>query len=345
MCNSTMQQSRPRYQVLSQQMAGTGNHALQDYQMQLMLLEQQNKKRLMMARQEQDPQGYSYYNQNDGNNMVISTLKSPIPYTLEDHGPSWIAPLSQRYFDMIRSFHIVLNIPTGASVTQARYGANALGQPGEYTKEYEMMIYEFCDHLHRLMGRLHLSPKKRLHLRLDIEFGQSYDVLDVARSHINRLLLPFKGLEKSAQVEVGKIVMNASGGSSVVFLYGLDDGSYVDPTWGTHCFANLGEDISGSLARFEQTDEGRKVFGKYWKLEETMIRINQECPRTVIFYQFKGLLHDARVARESGDLTQFEAVFDNVVQIWSEYTKSQKSFQDIIGQEFEGVFSDLITAP
>ena len=32
----------------------SGNHALQDYQMQLMLLEQQNKKRLLMARQEQD---------------------------------------------------------------------------------------------------------------------------------------------------------------------------------------------------------------------------------------------------------------------------------------------------
>lgn len=31
-----------------------GNHALQDYQMQLMLLEQQNKKRLLRARQEQD---------------------------------------------------------------------------------------------------------------------------------------------------------------------------------------------------------------------------------------------------------------------------------------------------
>ncbi|TKA68895.1 hypothetical protein B0A55_08398 [Friedmanniomyces simplex] len=33
---------------------GNGNHALQDYQMQLMLLEQQNKQRLLMARQEQD---------------------------------------------------------------------------------------------------------------------------------------------------------------------------------------------------------------------------------------------------------------------------------------------------
>ncbi|KAL8828072.1 MAG: hypothetical protein Q9170_006757 [Blastenia crenularia] len=37
---------------------GGGNHALQDYQMQLMLLEQQNKKRLLMARQEQEiPRG------------------------------------------------------------------------------------------------------------------------------------------------------------------------------------------------------------------------------------------------------------------------------------------------
>jgi hypothetical protein len=34
--------------------APQGNHALQDYQMQLMLLEQQNNKRLLMARQEQD---------------------------------------------------------------------------------------------------------------------------------------------------------------------------------------------------------------------------------------------------------------------------------------------------
>ena len=34
-----------------------GNHALQDYQMQLMLLEQQNKKRLLMARQEQEAPG------------------------------------------------------------------------------------------------------------------------------------------------------------------------------------------------------------------------------------------------------------------------------------------------
>jgi hypothetical protein len=37
-----------------EQLGSGNNHALQDYQMQLLLLEQQNKKRLMMARQEQE---------------------------------------------------------------------------------------------------------------------------------------------------------------------------------------------------------------------------------------------------------------------------------------------------
>ncbi|KAI1628983.1 hypothetical protein EDD37DRAFT_30971 [Exophiala viscosa] len=59
--SDNMQMEMYRQQGMgNQQMQGTpgggqsGNHALQDYQMQLMLLEQQNKKRLMMARQEQD---------------------------------------------------------------------------------------------------------------------------------------------------------------------------------------------------------------------------------------------------------------------------------------------------
>ena len=55
-----MQMEMYNQRMAGQQMQGapgggqSGNHALQDYQMQLMLLEQQNKKRLMMARQEQD---------------------------------------------------------------------------------------------------------------------------------------------------------------------------------------------------------------------------------------------------------------------------------------------------
>lgn len=47
----------------------SGNHALQDYQMQLMLLEQQNKKRLMMARQEQHENNPNGAGQMQGVNM------------------------------------------------------------------------------------------------------------------------------------------------------------------------------------------------------------------------------------------------------------------------------------
>lgn len=43
--------------VAANQNGQSSGHALQDYQMQLMLLEQQNKKRLLMARQEQDNVG------------------------------------------------------------------------------------------------------------------------------------------------------------------------------------------------------------------------------------------------------------------------------------------------
>lgn len=55
---------RPQTEVHHQHSSSTGgqpnsggNHVLQDYQMQLMLLEKQNKKRIMMARQEQDSVG------------------------------------------------------------------------------------------------------------------------------------------------------------------------------------------------------------------------------------------------------------------------------------------------
>ena len=49
-----MQPNATAAAVAGQAGGSNGNHALQDYQMQLMLLEQQNKKRLLMARQEQD---------------------------------------------------------------------------------------------------------------------------------------------------------------------------------------------------------------------------------------------------------------------------------------------------
>jgi hypothetical protein len=323
MCNRVGQQGQCPSCQRSKLMAIGNGHArtyrlpLQDYQMQLMLLEQQNKRRLMMARQEQEHGGIGYqtrtcHHRADDNNAVIPSFKSPIPYALEAQGPSWIPSLSRRYFGIIRSFRIVVELPNGEDLSNA---ANVLGAHGADTEEYEMMIYQYCDHIHRLIGRFRQCPKRRLHLRVDINFGQEYNVLELAQAHVNLLLKPFKLLDGPAKVEVGSI--NA------------------------HCSDSPGQDFSTSIDQYVPDGGGRKVFDEFWKLEETMIRINQELPRVVIFHPFRDLLHAARVARERDDLTQLSNVFNTVVGLWSEYEKNQRSFHETIEQDFGDICDNL----
>lgn len=64
-----------------------GNHALQDYQMQLMLLEQQNKKRLLMARQEQDNMAQPHPG-SGGANPQFTMAPSMSPSQSRAGGPS-----------------------------------------------------------------------------------------------------------------------------------------------------------------------------------------------------------------------------------------------------------------
>ena len=59
----------------------TSNYSLQDYQIELMLLEQHNKKRLIMARQEQEAQASSRRSRSGSSSM----LSSPSSHTLQDH--------------------------------------------------------------------------------------------------------------------------------------------------------------------------------------------------------------------------------------------------------------------
>jgi len=67
----TVVRQRPRfnyYNATTRRQGGHSNHPLEDYQMQLMLLEQQNKKRLLMALQEKDNEKIS-----DGNDEIYES--------------------------------------------------------------------------------------------------------------------------------------------------------------------------------------------------------------------------------------------------------------------------------
>jgi hypothetical protein len=318
MCNSSSRKRSPpypHYSPMNNVMGAhnVGNHALQDYQLQLMLLEQQNKRRLLMARQQlglSSTMPPPLYSNPIDNRMAISTLQSPIPYTLESHGPAWIAPLSSIYFDMIRSFRIVLEVPTDGSVAAARRGANLREQGEEDAKEYEMMIYDFCDHVHRLMGRLQSSPRKSLELRVQINVARQYESLELAQTHFNLLLNTFKALEEPVRVELGQLSQS---------FHGLPE-----------------EEFLKSLDQYEQTPNGRMVMSEYWKLESVMVRIYEECPRHV-FHQFRDLLHSARTCRERYDSVGLLEIFHTVVGLWTEYTRDQQSFQSVVDHDLAKV--------
>ncbi|EPE32463.1 hypothetical protein GLAREA_07596 [Glarea lozoyensis ATCC 20868] len=318
MCNSSSRhgsQPNPLYNPTAHVMGfhNVGSHALQDYQLQLMLLERQNKVRLMMARQQlgassTNPPPIS--STSFENRMVNSTLQSPIPYTLESHGPAWIPPLSSNYFNMIRSFRVVLEVPMEGSAAAARRGTNVNEQEEEDNKEYERMIYDFCDHIHRLMGRLQSSSRKSLELLVQINVARQYESLELAQNHLSLLLNTFKALDEPVRVELGRLGESFCGLAEEEFLKSLD--------------------------QYEQTPNGRTVMSEYWKLERVMARVYGECPRTV-FHQFKDLLHSARVCRERYDSVGLTEVYHTVVGLWSEYTRSQQLFHSIVDQEFAEV--------
>lgn len=77
----------PGASAAANQAGNNGNHALQDYQMQLMLLEQQNKKRLLMARQEQDNLGAGHP-ANVGPNGQFQAQGMSLPGSQRDANPS-----------------------------------------------------------------------------------------------------------------------------------------------------------------------------------------------------------------------------------------------------------------
>jgi hypothetical protein len=325
MCNSVQKgqcQVCHPFEPITPRSAHARGPPLQPYDMQRMLREQQSRQRMITAREarggmETQPtctckHGLDYNDYYD--NVVNSALKSPIPYTLEAYGPSWIPSLSMRYFEMIRSFHIALEVPNGVGLPFARFGAQygRIDARGANPEEYEMIIYQYCDHVYRLVGRLRQSPRKNLHLGVDIDFRREYN----ATAHVNLLLKPFKLLEGSAQVEVAKITSS--------------------------CPITPAQDLSASICQYVQNEGARKAFDEFWRLEEIMIRIDRELPRVVIFQQLRDHLHAARVARACDDLSQLSKVFNTVVGLWSEYARKQMSFLETIDQEIEDICAKVL---
>jgi len=188
----------------SKKFAHNGNHALQDYQMQLMLLEQQNKKRLMMARQEQDNMinngSSSSSHRPPINCNEPPTGSSIVPYTSGPIEPAWYPPLNVNYFNMIQSFLVEIVFPPQSNPNSS--------SRRESPEALESKLYDYCDHVHKLVGRFRLMQRPLAKLKIVLKLGKTEMKREEAMSAAQVLLRPFQRLRNVGKPEVPLILIN-----------------------------------------------------------------------------------------------------------------------------------------
>jgi len=315
----------------SKKFAHNGNHALQDYQMQLMLLEQQNKKRLMMARQEQDNMinngSSSSSHRPPINCNEPPTGSSIVPYTSGPIEPAWYPPLNVNYFNMIQSFLVEIVFPPQSNPNSS--------SRRESPEALESKLYDYCDHVHKLVGRFRLMQRPLAKLKIVLKLGKTEMKREEAMSAAQVLLRPFQRLRNVGKPEVPLILINDFEDREVELLNHRECTSFI---LDQHFYDYLDywlSDLSSSGPSL-----GPPVFEAYWQLERLLSGIRSH-HSDVKFVQFTKLLHTARVAREADDLPSFRAVWDLVVNIWFDYVNDQKRFRSNVSLSIDAIKSTI----
>lgn len=314
-----------------------GNHALQDYQMQLMLLEQQNKKRLMMARLEQDmmTNGGSSSSSNPPmiNRQMPNTGPPIIPYTSGPVEPAWYPPLSMKYFNMIRSFTVEVVFPPPNEPNFP--GRHVRVSPEEEAKALESKLYDYCDHLHKLVGRFRFVHRPLARLQIVLKLGKTEMRREEAMSAAQVLLRPFQRLRNIDKPEVPSILVKDSDGHEIELLN--------QPAWTSSTMdRNFHDYLNCWLSDLSSPEPflTSPVFKAYWQLERLLSGIKKHhCD--VTFIPFTRLLHTGRVAREADDLPSFKAVWGQVLDIWFDYVNDQRRFRSNVSLCIDAIDSTV----
>lgn len=314
------------------------NASQQDYQMQLMLLEQQNRRRLMLARAPltpglttsapapppppppppmPPPPTNGSLSSRYLNPLSISTILGPVD-------PIWVPPISWQRFNLIQSFrvHIIFAFP---------------GQPASAAADEKMLeskLYIYTDHLHRLVGRLHLLARPIARLEIAIRFENNpYMERKTAFNSAAVLLRPFRRLRNVSRAEVVEIAMIGPSWTEVDLLP-TQASNMADMT-----FTGFLEYWHRDLCSDEEQLEDSSVFEAFWdlkKMVESILRHNDHHPK---LEEFSDLLHAARIVREDDNLPQFREIWDQIVNIWFDHLNQEKAFHSSVASSIEAIYN------
>jgi hypothetical protein len=322
--------------------------------MQLMLLEQQSKRRLLMAQQEHSSFGYKIPSNLDGHATSSSPLKDTSSSDVKRvNGPIWQPTISTRYFNQIRSFEVKVFSPyaLGAfpqhsqmmqqamhhsmsgrpmmTLSSSPHGVNLRYRTPANNIFLAAKLYELCDQLHGLVGRIGLvdGPIQQLKVSVNIDH---YEERGEALAAAQMLLRPFKNLRGVLNPTVHSVTW-------------LNPTNVVEPLL-TDALVQQPNDKSfgGYLRRWraelsspKPAPEPSPVTAAYWVLKEFVSDMQGRCLGFTDVFQasdLQALLQKAKVAREADDVTGMQEVSEEVNRKWKLYLDAHERLVQRVSQ-------------
>jgi hypothetical protein len=197
-------------------------------------------------------------------------------------------------------------------------------------------LSHLCDQLHLLVARLRFKqgPISRLEIAINFPYTHvkewSYLISRIHLIVVKVLLNAFRRLCKVDRPRVFSIeICNSQGHKVNILLPGgmaPESRSYYD---------EFLENWSQELSSPQPSSKFLRALEGYWRLANLVSNIQHHCRAEQIFQGLTGLLTNAKIAREAGDLQKLGEVWDRISALWFKYLQEHGVLQSRITQSIQ----------
>ncbi|KUJ10915.1 uncharacterized protein LY89DRAFT_675014 [Mollisia scopiformis] len=249
--------------------------------------------------------------QNISNGEFVSNVISTPAGSYRPVEPVWDPPINERYFTMIRSFRVELMFHHPINYTRCQPPGSSASDT-EKRKALELRLAEYCDKLHKLVGRFKRRPIA--HLEIAMKFSNAYVELASFPTPLENHEMEFLFPNRVSSAAI-------------------------------RGFANYLKCWSKDLSSPQPSSKCNQLLEIYWRLESLLASITEHCNLDQRFFQFGPLLQAARIAREASNLEYFKKSWDRVVAIWLERLDDQKVFRSNVTRSINVISSIIQKGP
>jgi hypothetical protein len=305
--------------------------AVRDYQLQLMLLEQQNRARLRRARAATAAAATAAAAGETTTSRAI--LRKELAGTVKYDFTPWQPSLSSQYFQRIRSFHINVTFNTvGRSINASNGSQNAETILAEAERNL------LCDYLHRLVDRLVLNnqiPLQKLTIGIHIQgilISDEAEANTKAIAHCQALVKPIRRLRTRA---AGIVSLSRTGNRNG------DINMLPESPKEEHSIDDFVRSCCAELTNLAEPTPNFPVLARFGQLTRLISSMSQH-PfwRDTDIEEMEFFLDNGRSAREANDITAMLSILQDVLDMLKKFNRSHYIFMEQMKHTFEAIRAD-----